>query len=336
MKRIAINGFGRIGRLVFRRLFETQKNKISVVAINDLTSTRCLANLLKYDSTHGRFHTNKISYDDNNIIIADQKIRVFSERDPVNLPWAKYKIDLVVESTGLFLKHADAQKHLTAGAKKVLLSAPSPDVTPMVVYGVNHKVIKQTDQIISAASCTTNCLALLIDAVHNSFGIKFGWMTTVHASTNDQRVLDLPHRDFRRGRSALCNIIPTTTGAAKAVGKIIPELNQKLNGYSIRVPVTDGSIVDLVVEFQKDTTVEKVNNALINYAKNNHSFKSTSDPIVSSDVIGETYGSIADLSLTSMIESDGHKLFKLFSWYDNEYSYVCQYVRTLIHILSLI
>lgn len=335
MKRIAINGFGRIGRLVFRRLWKLHSTQIAVVAINDLTSTACLANLLKYDSTHGRFLVDKISYDDQNLIVAGQKIRVFSERDPSKLPWEEYKIDLVVESTGLFLKKAAALKHIDAGAQKVLLSAPSPDDVKMVVFGVNHHILNADDQIVSAASCTTNCLALLVDAVNKAFSVKYGWMTTVHASTNDQRVLDLPHRDFRRGRSALCNIIPTTTGAAKAVGKILPSLAGYLNGYSIRVPVTSGSIVDLVVHLKKDASVAAVNNAICNYAINNPSLSVTNDPLVSGDVIGDTHGSIVDLSLTSMIECEGQKLFKLFSWYDNEYSYVCQYVRTLNWMLNL-
>lgn len=335
MKKVAINGFGRIGRLVYRQLYN-DKN-IDVVAINDLTTTKELAYLLKYDSAQGRFLPGKISYDDDHVIVNGKKIKVFAERDPKNLPWKNLGVDLVVESTGLFLAKEKAELHIQAGAKKVLLSAPSgsPDIKT-IVFGVNHKNLSAEDKIVSGASCTTNCLGLPLNIINNHFGVKMGWMSTIHAATNDQRVLDLPHpKDARRGRSAMANIIPAATGAAAAIGKVIPELNGKMDGAAFRVPVITGSVVNAVLLLNKKVTREEVNAAFIKECKGNESVNATEDPIVSSDLIGSKYGSIIDLELTKVVESGGQQMVKFVSWYDNENSYVSQYVRTLNYFIKL-
>ena len=334
-KKIAINGFGRIGRLVYRQLHFN--NDIEVVAINDLTTPKELAYLLEYDSSHGRFCNGKITYGQDYISIDGKKIKIYAERNPENLPWKSHNIDLVVESTGLFLQYEKAYLHIKAGAKKVVLSAPSssPNIKT-IVYNVNHKILENNDEIISAASCTTNCLALPLSIIENEFGIVKGWMTTIHASTNDQRLLDLPHpKDPRRGRSALVNIIPASTGAAKAIGKVIPSLNNSLNGEAFRVPVSTGSVITCLLELKRNTSVEEINKVFIEKSKNNDSFSSTNTPIVSSDVIGITYGSLLDLKLTQIIEKDNKQLLKFVSWYDNENSYVSQFVRTTIYFLNL-
>ncbi len=331
MPRIAINGFGRIGRLAFRRLWE---QKIKVVAINDLTDPKTLAHLLKYDSAHRTFLKDKIKYDDKNIIVEGTKIRIYSEKDPSNLPWKTEKIDLVIESTGFFRTQETAGLHLTAGAKKVVISAPADEKTKTIVYNVNHKILTKTDKIISGASCTTNCLAPVVNVLDKEFGVVKGNMTTVHAATNDQRLLDLPHSDLRRGRAVFGNIIPTSTGAAQAVGLVLPQLNGKLDGAALRIPVITGSIVDLTVELKKSVTVEKINSAMKKYE--NETLAYCEDPIVLADVVGETHGSIFDATLTKVMDVKGTKqLVKVFAWYDNEYSYVCQLIRTVLHFAKL-
>ena len=337
MKKIAINGFGRIGRLVFRQLYFMKD--VEVVGINDLTTAQNLAYLLEYDSVHGKFMEGQISFDEKNhyLIVGKKKIKIFAERSPENLPWKKLDVDVVVESTGFFLTHEKAMQHINAGAKKVLLSAPSSSAEiKTIVYNVNHDILEKSDQIVSAASCTTNCLALPIHCIEKEFGIKEGWMTTVHAATNDQRLLDLPHnKDYRRGRSALVNIVPASTGAAKALGKVIPSLVGKLNGEAFRVPVASGSVITVVLRLKCNTTVEEVNNAFKKWTKNNNSFCHVLAPIVSSDILGSTYGSLIDLNLTQIVENEGEQIVKFVSWYDNENSYVSQYVRTLCHFADL-
>ena len=332
MKNIFINGFGRIGRLIFRQIFHN--DDINIVGINDLTSTENLAYLLEFDSAQGKFLPGKISFDNDNIIVDGKKFKVYQIKNPAELPHATLMTDIVVESTGLFTQSDKASAHLTAGAKKVLISAPAKggDIKT-IVYNVNHEILTNSDTIISAASCTTNCLAPVVDALDKAFKVKFGLMTTIHSSTNDQRVLDLPHKDFRRGRAALNNIIPTSTGAAAAVGKVLPHLNGKLNGIAMRVPTVTGSIIDLVCSFHQKTTVKAINDALKAYA--NETLEYSCKPIVSTDVIGSEHGSIFDSTLTSCLEVDGEQFFKVVAFYDNEYSYVSQYVRTLIYLTKM-
>ena len=316
--RIAINGFGRIGRNVFRILHE--KRGMDVVSINDITDPETLAHLLKYDSVHGRF-PGKVRAGKGWIAVDGQKVQITSERDPADLPHGQNKVDFVVEATGIFAKRADCQKHIDAGAKKVLLTVPPKDeIDAMIVLGVNDKTLKPTDRIISNASCTTNCLSPLAKVLDDKFGIVHGLMTTVHAYTNDQRILDLPHKDLRRARAACENIIPTTTGAARAVGKIIPKLAGKLDGFAMRVPVKDGSVVDLVVELKKKATVEKVNAAFQEAAKSSLKgvLEYSEDPLVSSDIIGNPYSSVFDAKSTMVM---GNNMVKVVSWYDNEWGY---------------
>lgn len=326
MKNIAINGFGRIGRLVFRKLINDQS--FNIVAINDLANPEILAYLLKYDSAHGQF-PGEIIAEEKSLIVNNKKIPVFSEKDPSVLPWKNLGIDLVVESTGLFTTKEKASMHLTAGAKKVVISAPAKGDVKTVVYGVNEQIINHEDKIISAASCTTNCLAPVAKVLQDKFKIVKGFMTTIHAYTADQRLVDAPHNDFRRARAAAVNIIPTSTGAASAMGAVIPEIKGLLDGIAMRVPVITGSVVDLVVELdEKNVTINDINQAMKKASSD--SFGYTETPIVSSDTIGSTYGSIFDATLTSEIKDPtGKKLFKVVSWYDNESSYVSQYVRTL-------
>ena len=332
MKRIAINGFGRIGRLVFRNLLK-EKKTLSVVAINDLTDPKTLAHLLKYDSVYRQLNAN-ISYDDKNLIVNGRKIPVYAEKEPNKLPWKKLNIDVVVECTGRFVSEEGAGLHLKAGAKKVLISAPAKEGNvKTIVYGVNHKILKKTDKIISGASCTTNALAPLAKVVNDKFGIVKGFMTTVHAYTADQRLHDAPHKDLRRARAAAVSMVPTTTGAAKAIGLVIPELKGKMHGIAMRVPTITGSIVDLVLELKKAPTVEQLNKFII--SKCNDTLGCNGDEIVSSDIIGETHGSIFDPKLTMMLEVDGKRLYKLFTWYDNESSYTCQLIRTLKYLVTL-
>ena len=331
MKKIAINGFGRIGRLVFRQLVE--KKDVEVVAINDLTDPKTLAHLLKYDSSLHQFK-GTIKTKENSLIVNGREIPIFAKRDPQDLPWAKLNVDVVVESTGFFRTKELANKHIIAGAKKVLISAPASGEMKTVVYSVNEKILDSSDKIVSAASCTTNCLAPIVNVIENEFGIEKGIMSTIHGYTSDQRLQDAPHSDLRRSRAAAVNIIPTSTGAAIAVGKVLPNLIGKLDGMAFRVPVLTGSIIDLSVTLKdKTATVEKINKAIENAKSDSLAY--ITDPIVSTDVIGSSYGSLFDSKLTKVIEGDGDKLFKLISWYDNESSYVSQYVRTLLYFANI-
>lgn len=331
MTKVAINGFGRIGRLVFRQLIEDGDMKI--VAINDLTNTKTLAHLLKYDTAHGRFK-GTVDYTDNSLIVNGQEIKITAERDPKNLPWKAMAIDAVVEATGFFVSKESAQAHIDAGARKVVISAPAKGDLKTIVYSVNQNTLTSDDQIISAASCTTNALAPIANVLNKEFGITKGFMTTIHAYTGDQGTQDKPHSDLRRARAGAANFVPTTTGAAVAVGKVLPELKGKLDGIAVRGPIITGSLVDLVLELDdKTATVEAINNAVKN--AQSASLGYTEDAIVSSDIVGETHGTIFDAQMTSVVEVDGKKLFKVLTWYDNENSYVSQFVRTFKHFVSL-
>ncbi|MCD6092692.1 MAG: type I glyceraldehyde-3-phosphate dehydrogenase [Candidatus Aenigmarchaeota archaeon] len=325
--RIAINGFGRIGRSVFKLALE---NKIDVVAINDLTSPDLLAHLLKWDSVYGKYEK-KIKAKKNSLTVGDEEIIIFSEKDPSRLPWKKLDIDTVVESTGFFRDREGASKHLRAGAKKVLISAPAKDPDITVVMGVNEDKLRKNHNIISNASCTTNCLAPVVKILNDAFKIRSGFMTTVHAYTNDQRVLDSPHKDFRRARACAVSIIPTTTGAAKSVVDVIPELKNRLDGLAMRVPVADGSVVDLAVNVKMPVTVEKVNGIFKKYAKGKMKgiLEYTEEPLVSRDIIGNTHSAIIDGLSTRVVEKD---FIKVLAWYDNEYGYS----NRMIDILKII
>ena len=327
MKRIAINGFGRIGRLVFR-IIEEEEN-LEVVAINDLGTAEELAYLLKYDTNHGRYNK-KITFDEDAIYVNNRKIKVFKEMDPNNLPWRELAIDTVLECTGKFTSYDDAYAHIKAGAKKVLISAPGKGEMKTVVYNVNDDILTDDDIIVSAASCTTNCLAPVLKVLDDNFKVIKGNMTTIHAYTNDQVTLDVSHKKGiyeRRGRACAMNMIPTSTGAAKAIGKVIPNLDGKILGAAIRVPVPDGSLVDLVVELSKNTTKEEINEV---FKKNtNETLHYTDDPIVSSDIISSDCGATVDGNLTNVIEVDNKQLVHVIAWYDNEMGYSYQMVRTL-------
>ena len=327
MIKVAINGFGRIGRLAFRQMITS--TDFDVVAINDLTSAEDLAYLLKYDTNHRRFHEDKISSVDNYLVINNmKKIPVYAESDPEKLPWKDLEVDLVLECTGHFTKEEGARKHILAGAKKVLISAPGKGNMKTIVYGVNENILNGTEEIISAASCTTNCLAPVLAVLDKEFGIIKGYMSTIHAYTNDQVTLDIAHKKgykSRRGRACAMNIIPATTGAASAIGKVLPNLEGKLNGVAYRVPVSDGSMIDLVVELKRNTTPEEINQILTNHKSD--VLKVTSDPIVSSDVIGQKCGALVDLGLTSIVESEGKQLVKVVAWYDNEMGYTTQMMK---------
>jgi glyceraldehyde 3-phosphate dehydrogenase len=317
-KRVAINGFGRIGRITFRAL-QAQKD-IEVVAINDLTDNITLAHLLKYDSVHGKFN-GTVTSDDSSITVNKKKIVAFAERDPEKLPWKKLKVDVVLECTGFFLTKDAAGKHLKAGAKKVVISAPANDKDiPAVVLGVNRDVLKKSDTIVSNASCTTNCVAPLVKVIQENWGIENGFLTTIHAYTGDQNIHDAPHKDLRRARAAAYSMIPTSTGAAKAVFQIFPELKGKLGGSAVRVPVPDGSLTELTVLLSKNVTVEQVNKAFKKAAKKELKgiLEYNEDPIVSIDIVGNTHSSIFDSDLTQV---NGGNLLKVVSWYDNEMGY---------------
>ena len=330
MKRVAINGFGRIGRVVFR-ILNDENYDLDVVAINDLTDAKQLAYLLKYDSAHRNYRLNDISYEDDYLIVGDKKIKVFAEADPSNLPWKELDIDVVLECTGFFTEKEKAMQHIKAGAKKVLISAPAKGDLKTIVYNVNDNILDGSEEVVSAASCTTNCLAPVLKVIDENFGIKKGYMTTVHAITNDQSTLDIAHKkgiDSRRGRAAGYNIVPTSTGAASAIGLVLPKLAGKLDGIALRVPVVTGSIVDLVLELKEETTVEEVNMVLKNSV--NETLNYTEDPIVSSDVIGRSCGALIDaLSTTIVKDEEGKQLVKVLAWYDNEAGYSYQMVRTL-------
>ena len=328
MIKVAINGFGRIGRLAFRQIITG--TDFDIVAINDLTGAEDLAYLLKYDTNHRRFHEDKISSVDNYLVINNvKKIPVYAEKDPSNLPWKDLDVDLVLECTGLFTKYEDAMKHIEAGAKKVLISAPGKGEMKTVVYGVNDDVLDGSEQIVSAASCTTNCLAPVVHVLDKEFGIVKGYMSTIHAYTNDQVTLDIAHKKgfaSRRGRACAMNIIPASTGAASAIGKVLPNLAGKLNGVAYRVPVSDGSMIDLVLELSKNVTSEEVNQVLERNA--NDTLKVTNDPIASSDVIGMKCGSLVDMRLTTVLDVEGKQLVKVVAWYDNEMGYTSQMMKT--------
>ncbi|MEZ0323375.1 MAG: type I glyceraldehyde-3-phosphate dehydrogenase [Hydrogenothermaceae bacterium] len=318
MVKVAINGFGRIGRTFFRIAFGNPE--IDIVAVNDLTDSKTLAHLLKYDSVQGIYNAD-VKATDNGIVVNGKEIKITAIKNPAELPWKELGVDIVIESTGVFTKREDAQKHLQAGAKKVIISAPAknPDVT--IVLGVNQEVYDPSNHnIISNASCTTNALAPLVKVLQREFGIKYGYMVTTHAYTNDQRILDLPHKDLRRARAAATNIVPTTTGAAKALGEVIPEVKGKLDGTARRVPVADGSLIDLTVVVERDTTIEEVNQAMKKYAEGEMKgiLAYCEDPIVSSDIVGNPASSIFDSLLTQVI---GANLVHVASWYDNEYGY---------------
>jgi len=318
MIRVAINGFGRIGRQVLQAGINDPA--IEWVAINDLTDAKTLAHLLKYDSVYGVFK-GEIASTHDSIIVNGKTIKVFAEKDPEKLPWKTYNIDVVVESSGFFTERAGAEKHLKAGAKKVLISAPAKGHDVTIVKGVNeHVYSKDKHNIVSNASCTTNCLAPIVKVLHDNFKIKRGFMTTIHAYTADQRLVDAPHRDLRRARSAALNIVPTTTGAAKAVAEVIPELKGKLDGYSLRVPVPTGSVVDFVCEVEKDVTVEKLNWLFGEVAKYHLKgiIEYTEDPIVSKDIVGNANSCIFDALSTMILEG---KFIKVVGWYDNEWGY---------------
>lgn len=330
--KIAINGFGRIGRLVYRLMEED--DFFDVVAINDLSSSEELAYLLKYDSTH-RNYDKEVTYDDDGIIVNGKKTRIYAEADPSLLPWRELGVDLVFECTGRFTDLDSAMLHIKAGAKKVIVSAPCKGDVKTIVYNVNDDIIDNDDKVISAASCTTNCLAPALKVLDDNFGIARGFMTTVHAYTNDQATLDVPHKKgikARRGRACAINIVPTSTGAAKAIGKVIPSLDGKLAGGALRVPVQDGSLVDLSLELLEKVTEEEVNSMFLNNV--NDTLKATYDPIVSSDIIGNKCGSLVDLSLTKVLESDGKQMVKVVAWYDNEMGYSMQMVRIAKRFLS--
>ena len=332
MKRVAINGFGRIGRLVFRLMEED--DELEVVAINDLTDAEQLAHLLKYDTNHRNYKVDEISNDENNIIINGKKIRVYAEKDPSLLPWKDLEIDVVFECTGLFTSLEKAHAHIDAGSKKVIISAPAKGDLKTIVYNVNHDTLDGTEEVISAASCTTNCLAPVLKILEDNIGIEKGYMTTVHAYTNDQVTLDVAHKKgiyARRGRACAQNIIPSSTGAASAIGLVIPALSGKLEGSAMRVPVPTGSVVDLTLELKKNTTEEEINNLFMN--NQNETIKFTMDPIVSSDVIGSNYGAIVDGLLTNTLEVNGRQLVKIVAWYDNEMGYSTQMVRTAKYLM---
>jgi glyceraldehyde 3-phosphate dehydrogenase len=320
MTNVAINGFGRIGRTVFRIIASRPESELEVVAINDLSDDDILGYLLEYDSVMGRFDQ-EVSIEDGLMRVGDHEIKMLVERDPAQLPWDELEVDVVVEATGVFRDRASLQKHLDAGAKRVVLTVPAKDeIDETIVLGVNDENLDATDLIVSNASCTTNCLAPLAKVLDDAFGIRNGVMTTVHAYTNDQRLADVPHADLRRSRAATENIIPTTTGAAKAVGKVLPQLDGKLDGMAMRVPVPDGSTVDLVVELDRDVTVDEVNAAVRTAAHGEMAgiLEYTEEPIVSTDIIGNPHSSIFDASGTHVL---GGNLVKVMSWYDNEWGY---------------
>lgn len=333
MIRVAINGFGRIGRLVFRIMEEDPD--FEIVAINDLTDAEQLAYLLKYDTNHRNYNIDGISFYENGILVNERKIPVYSEADPNNLPWKDLNVDEVFECTGRFVEKDKAYAHIKAGAKKVIISAPAKGDVKTIVYNVNHSILDGTEEIISAASCTTNCLAPVLKVLDDNFGITKGYMTTVHAYTNDQATLDIAHKKgikARRGRACAANIVPASTGAASAIGKVIPNLNGKLEGTAMRVPVPTGSVIDLTLELSKLTNVDEIN---LTFEKNqNETLKYTMDPIVSSDVIGLKYGAVVDGLSTNVLNVDGKQMVKIVAWYDNEMGYSAQMVRTAKELIK--
>ncbi len=330
--KVAINGFGRIGRLSLRALQKYES--IEIVALNDLTDAKTLAHLLKYDSVHGRF-PGQVSVEEDVLEVNGKKIKVYAEKDPANLPWKELGIDVVIESTGVFRKREKLQKHLDAGAKKIVLTVPADskdDVDRTIVLGVNNQDLKPTDRILSNASCTTNCLAPVAKVLNDNFGIRRGLMNTIHSYTNDQIILDAPHKDLRRARAAAVSIIPTSTGAAKAIGLVIPELSGKLDGLAMRVPTPDGSVVDLTCELNKEVSKEEINEAIKKAAEGPMKgiLEYCTDPIVSVDIIGNPHSSIFDSKLTQVMNGN---MVKIVSWYDNEFGYSSR-VAQLVSMLG--
>lgn len=324
--RIGINGFGRIGRTSLRVILDSFEGDLEVVKINDLTDNETLAHLLKYDTAYGHIGR-EVEFDESSITVGGHRIEVSEEKDPAQLAWGDAGVDIVLECTGKFRTREDAQKHLDAGAKKVIISAPGKNVDGSYVWGVNHDDYTNDKDIISAASCTTNSLAPVAKIINDNFGITSGLMTTIHAYTGDQRLQDAPHKDLRRARAAAQNIVPTTTGAAKAVAEVIPELKGKLDGFAMRVPTITGSATDLTVVLERDTTVEEVNAAVKAATSDGDMAKAlhyTEEPLVSSDIVKSPYGGIFDAGMTRVIDGN---LLKVISWYDNEYGYTEQYIR---------
>lgn len=328
MIKVAINGFGRIGRLAFREMITG--SDFDIVAINDLTDAETLAYLLKYDTNHRAFHEDLIAFEGDELVISGKKrIKVYSEKDPASLPWASLGVDVVLECTGLFTKKEDAEKHIQAGAKKVIISAPGKGDMKTIVYNVNDTILDGSETIISAASCTTNCLAPVLKVLEDNIGIEKGYMTTIHAYTNDQATLDIPHKKgilARRGRACAMNIVPASTGAASAIGKVIPSIDGKLDGTAFRVPVSDGSVIDVTLELKRNTTIEEINTLFTN--NQNETLKITMDPVVSSDILGKKVGALVDGLSTQVLEVEGHQLVKVIAWYDNEMGYTAQMMRT--------
>ena len=334
--KIAINGFGRIGRLAFRQILNDDHDDIELVAINDLTSPDMLAYLLRHDSCQKQYELrDKISNTEDSIIVDGKKIKVYKEPDASKLPWKELDVDVVLECTGFYTSKDKAMAHINAGAKKVIISAPAGDDVKTVVYGVNQDVLDKDDVIISAASCTTNCLAPMAKALNNLAKIESGIMTTVHAYTGDQMLLDGPHKkgNFRRARAAAINIVPNTTGAAKAIGLVIPDLAGKLIGGAQRVPVSDGSITLLDAVVERNVTVDEINNYMKNQA--NESYGYTEEDIVSSDIIGDTHGGVFDATQTKVINLGDKSLVQVAAWYDNEYGYTSQMIRTAKYLISI-
>jgi glyceraldehyde 3-phosphate dehydrogenase len=331
--KVAINGFGRIGRLVFRQIYNMEG--IEIVAINDLTSPQVLAHLLKYDSAQGRFDA-KVTATEDAIIVNGESVKIYAQRDPAQIPWGAHSVDVVIESTGFFTDKEKAAAHITAGAKRVVISAPATGEMKTVVFNVNHDILDGSETIISGASCTTNCLAPMAKVLDDNFGIVAGIMTTIHAYTNDQNTLDAPHPkgDLRRARAAAQNIVPNSTGAAKAIGLVLPNLKGKLDGSAQRVPTITGSLTELTSVLNKKVTAEEINAAMQKAA--NESFGYTEDEIVSTDIIGISYGSLFDATQTKVMTQGDVQLVKTVSWYDNEMSYVSQLVRTVKYFAGLI
>ena len=331
--KVAINGFGRIGRLVFRQIYNMEG--IDVVAINDLTSPKVLAHLLKYDSAQGRFNE-EVKSTENSIVVNGEEIKIYAQKNPAEIAWKSHDVDVVLECTGFFTDKEKAESHLKAGAKRVVISAPATGDLKTIVFNVNHSILDGSETVISCASCTTNCLAPMADTLDRSFGIEMGFMTTVHAYTNDQNTQDAPHPkgDLRRARAAAQNIVPNSTGAAKAIGLVLPALKGKLDGNAQRVPVLTGSLTELTTILKKKVTTEEVNAAM--KAASNESFGYTEDEIVSSDIIGTHFGSLFDATQTKVLTVGDTQMVKTVSWYDNEMSYVSQLVRTVHFFAGLI
>lgn len=331
--KVAINGFGRIGRLVYRQIY--QMDGIDVVAINDLTSPKVLAHLLKYDSAQGRFDA-EVKATENSIVVNNDEVKIYAQKNPAEIPWKDHGVDVVLECTGFFTDKDKASAHLTAGAKRVVISAPATGDLKTIVFNVNHEILDGSETVISCASCTTNCLAPMAQVLDTQYGIKGGLMTTVHAYTNDQNTQDAPHAkgDLRRARAAAQNIVPNSTGAAKAIGLVLPSLKGKLDGTAQRVPTLTGSLTELTTILNKNVTVEEVNAAM--KAAANESYGYTEDEIVSSDVIGMTFGSLFDATQTKVLTVGDVQMVKTVSWYDNEMSYVSQLVRTVHYFAQLI